>query len=57
MRGCPKVVLGSLMTTMLFARLLQGFDWSIPTNQGTIDLYLGRGVPFLDKPLLAVAKP
>ncbi|PPR99568.1 hypothetical protein GOBAR_AA21099 [Gossypium barbadense] len=56
-RGCPGVVLGSLMTTMLFARLLQGFDWSIPTNQGTIDLCPGRGVPFLAKPLLAVAKP
>ncbi|KAG4139524.1 hypothetical protein ERO13_D07G199100v2 [Gossypium hirsutum] len=56
-RGCPGVVLGSLMTTMLLARLLQGFDWSIPTNQGTIDLCPGRGVPFLAKPLLAVAKP
>ncbi|MBA0878742.1 hypothetical protein Goshw_025395 [Gossypium schwendimanii] len=57
MRGCPRVVLGSLMTTMLFARLLHGFDWSISTNQGTIDLCPGRGVPFLAKPLLVVAKP
>ncbi|KAG4192988.1 hypothetical protein ERO13_A07G192700v2 [Gossypium hirsutum] len=56
-RGCPGVVLGSSMTTMMFARLLQGFVWSIPTNQGTIDLCPGRGVPFLAKPLLAVAKP
>ncbi|KAH1129178.1 hypothetical protein J1N35_000556 [Gossypium stocksii] len=56
-RGCPGVVLGSLMTTMLLARLLQGFDWSIQTNQGTIDLCPGRGVAFLAKPLLAVAKP
>ncbi|KAK8289848.1 hypothetical protein V6Z12_D07G220400 [Gossypium hirsutum] len=31
-RGCLGVVLGSLMTAMLLARLLQGFDWSIPTN-------------------------
>ncbi|TYH11041.1 hypothetical protein ES288_A07G227000v1 [Gossypium darwinii] len=56
-RGCPGVVLGSSMTTMMFARLLQGFVWSIPTNQGTIDLCPGRGVPFLAKPLLAIAKP
>ncbi|TYJ27850.1 hypothetical protein E1A91_A07G217500v1 [Gossypium mustelinum] len=56
-RGCPGMVLGSSMTTMMFARLLQGFVWSIPTNQGTIDLCPGRGVPFLAKPLLAVAKP
>ncbi|KAK8289850.1 hypothetical protein V6Z12_D07G220600 [Gossypium hirsutum] len=55
--GCPGVVLGSSMTTMMFARPLQRFDWSIPTNQGTVDLCPGRGVPFLAKPLLAVAKP
>ncbi|PPS01793.1 hypothetical protein GOBAR_AA18870 [Gossypium barbadense] len=56
-RGCLGMLLGSSMTTMMFARLLQGFDWSIPTNQGTIDLCPGRGVPFLAQPLLAVAKP
>ncbi|KAK9013284.1 hypothetical protein V6N11_041298 [Hibiscus sabdariffa] len=56
-RGCPGVVLGSSRTTMLFARLLQGFDWSIPNNQGIIDLSKGKGESFLAKPLLAVAKP
>ncbi|GMI69161.1 cytochrome p450 79a2 [Hibiscus trionum] len=56
-RGCPGVVLGSSMTTMLFARLLQGFEWSIPANQGTIDLSQGREDSFLAKPLHAVAKP
>ncbi|MBA0605582.1 hypothetical protein Godav_018144 [Gossypium davidsonii] len=56
-RGCPGVVLGSSMTTMLFARLLQGFDWSILANQGTIDLCQGKKDSFLAKPLLAVAKP
>ncbi|GMI69163.1 cytochrome P450, family 79, subfamily B, polypeptide 2 [Hibiscus trionum] len=56
-RGCPGVVLGSSMTTMLFARLLQGFEWSIPANQGTIDLSQGRKDSFLAKPLHAVAKP
>ncbi|KAL4379627.1 hypothetical protein GQ457_02G005130 [Hibiscus cannabinus] len=56
-RGCPGVVLGSSMTTMLFARLLQGFHWSIPSNQGAIDLSQGKRDSFLAKPLLAVAKP
>ncbi|KAK8674312.1 hypothetical protein V6N13_112605 [Hibiscus sabdariffa] len=56
-RGCPGVMLGSSMTTMLFARLLQGFDWSIPDNQGAIDLSQGKEDSFLAKPLLAVAKP
>ncbi|MFQ6654968.1 hypothetical protein Gotur_025721 [Gossypium turneri] len=56
-RGCPGVVLGSSMTTMLFARLLQGFDWSILANQGTIVLCQGKKDSFLAKPLLAVAKP
>ncbi|XP_039020515.1 phenylalanine N-monooxygenase CYP79D16-like [Hibiscus syriacus] len=56
-RGCPGVVLGSSMTTMLFARLLHGFDWSIPANQGTIDLSQPMGESFLAKPLVAVAKP
>ncbi|KAK8654046.1 hypothetical protein V6N13_128026 [Hibiscus sabdariffa] len=56
-RGCPGVVLGSSMATMMFARLLHGFDWNTPANQGTVDLSQGKGVPFLAKPLLAVAKP
>ncbi|GMI98583.1 cytochrome P450, family 79, subfamily B, polypeptide 2 [Hibiscus trionum] len=56
-RGCSGVVLGSSMTTMMFARLLHSFEWSIPASQGTIDLSQGKGVPFLAKPLLAVAKP
>ncbi|XP_070031685.1 isoleucine N-monooxygenase 1-like [Nicotiana tomentosiformis] len=29
-RGCPGVKLGSTITTMLLARLLQGFTWSLP---------------------------
>ncbi|XP_016469973.2 isoleucine N-monooxygenase 2 [Nicotiana tabacum] len=31
-RGCPGVKLGSTITTMLLARLLQGFTWSLPPN-------------------------
>ncbi|KAE8685267.1 hypothetical protein F3Y22_tig00111099pilonHSYRG00109 [Hibiscus syriacus] len=56
-RGCPGVVLGSSMTTMLFARPLQGFEWSIPGKQAAIDLSQGKGESFLAKPLLSVAKP
>ncbi|KAK8717812.1 hypothetical protein V6N13_045066 [Hibiscus sabdariffa] len=56
-RGCPGVVLGSCMTIMMFARLLQGFEWNILTHQETIDLSQGKGVPSLAKPLLVVAKP
>ncbi|KAK8674311.1 hypothetical protein V6N13_112604 [Hibiscus sabdariffa] len=56
-RRCPGVVLGSSMTIMLFARLLQGFDWSIPNNQGAIDLSQGKRDSFMAKPLLVVAKP
>ncbi|KAK3157481.1 hypothetical protein QOZ80_2AG0123080 [Eleusine coracana subsp. coracana] len=29
-RGCPAVPLGSCVTMMLFARLLQGFTWTAP---------------------------
>ncbi|OMO61500.1 Cytochrome P450 [Corchorus capsularis] len=57
-RGCIGMVLGTSMTIMLFARLLQGFSWSIPPNEGgRIDLSEGKGNLFMAKPLVAVAKP
>ncbi|OMO89721.1 Cytochrome P450 [Corchorus olitorius] len=56
-RGCMGVVLGSSMTLMLFARLLHGFSWSIPSNEGSIDLSEGKGNLHLARPLVAVAKP
>ncbi|XP_059310400.1 isoleucine N-monooxygenase 1-like [Lycium ferocissimum] len=31
-RGCPGVLLDFDITTMMFARLLQGFNWSLPPN-------------------------
>ncbi|XP_075082059.1 isoleucine N-monooxygenase 2-like [Nicotiana tabacum] len=37
-RGCPGVNLGSTITTMLLARLLQGFTWSLPLNSPGNDL-------------------
>uniref|UniRef100_K4BQY6 Cytochrome P450 n=2 Tax=Solanum lycopersicum TaxID=4081 RepID=K4BQY6_SOLLC len=37
-RGCPGVKLGSTITTMLLARLLQGFTWTLPPNSPCNDL-------------------
>lgn len=56
-RGCPGILLGSTMTTMLLARLVQGFDWSIPSNELTITsgAESERGM-FPTKPLRALAK-
>ncbi|GMI81900.1 cytochrome P450, family 79, subfamily B, polypeptide 2 [Hibiscus trionum] len=58
MRGCKGILLGSSMTVMVFARLLQCFSWSIPQGNGpTIDLSEAEDSLFLAKPLVAVAKP
>ncbi|KAK8584616.1 hypothetical protein V6N13_138574 [Hibiscus sabdariffa] len=58
MRGCKGILLGSTMTVMVFARLLQCFSWSIPPGNGpTIDLSEAEDSLFLAKPLVAVAKP
>ena len=57
MRGCKGILLGTSMTVMLFARLLQCFSWSIPPDQQTIHLTEAKENLFLDKPLCAVAKP
>lgn len=55
-RGCPGMVLGVAITVTLLARLLQGFDWSAPPNQGEIDLESMNNLG-LAKPLHARAKP
>ncbi|XVF20427.1 hypothetical protein REPUB_Repub11eG0197700 [Reevesia pubescens] len=57
MRGCKGILLGTSMTVMLFARLLQCFSWSIPANEQTIHLTEAKENLFLGKPLLVVAKP
>ncbi|KAL2470897.1 Tryptophan N-monooxygenase 1 [Abeliophyllum distichum] len=57
MRGCAGVLLGSTMTTMLFARLIHGFTWNAPPDVPNIDLTESEGALFLAKPLLALAKP
>lgn len=56
-RGCPGIALGTTMTIMLFARLLQGFHWTLPRNQSKIDLDDSGDVHSLAKPLVAMAKP
>ncbi|OMO86514.1 Cytochrome P450 [Corchorus capsularis] len=48
---------GSSMTTMLFARILHGFSWSIPSDEGRIDLSEDKGNLHLARLLVAVAKP
>ncbi|TXG46888.1 hypothetical protein EZV62_026182 [Acer yangbiense] len=56
-RGCIGVTLGTSMTVMLFARLLQGFTWTAPPNESKIDLSEAEDSLALAKPQIAVAKP
>nr|GMD48027.1 isoleucine N-monooxygenase 2-like [Ipomoea batatas] len=56
-RGCPGVKLGSLMSAMLMARLVQGFTWSIPPDLSCIDLIESEHDGFLANSLFALAKP
>ncbi|KAK6233417.1 hypothetical protein QUC31_005823 [Theobroma cacao] len=56
-RGCIGVALGSEMTIMLFARLIQGFAWKVPPDEAKIDLSESEDNLFLAKPLHALAKP
>ncbi|XP_010543679.1 PREDICTED: phenylalanine N-monooxygenase [Tarenaya hassleriana] len=57
-RGCMGVSLGSVMTIMLLARLVQGFSWTVPGGgEGKIDISESEGDLFLAKPLHAVATP
>ncbi|XP_043693876.1 phenylalanine N-monooxygenase-like isoform X1 [Telopea speciosissima] len=56
-RGCMGIALGSAMTVMLLARLLQGFSWGITPGESRIELNESKTDLFLAKPLLAHAKP
>ncbi|KAI5659162.1 hypothetical protein M9H77_27955 [Catharanthus roseus] len=56
-RGCPGVAMGSTMTILMMARLLQGFTWTLPPNISKIELIESKNDLFLAKPLLACAKP
>ncbi|XP_047953761.1 tryptophan N-monooxygenase CYP79A68-like [Salvia hispanica] len=56
-RGCPALELGSTITTMLLARLIQGFSWKQPLDANTIDLVESVHDLSLAKPLIAHAVP
>ncbi|KAL3821210.1 hypothetical protein ACJIZ3_007115 [Penstemon smallii] len=56
-RGCAGVLLGSTMTTMLLARLVQGFTWATPFDVPNVELAESKCDLLLEKPLIAHAKP
>ncbi|XXG39995.1 hypothetical protein AAC387_Pa01g0818 [Persea americana] len=56
-RGCMGVPLGSAMTVILLARILQGFTWSVPQGESSIELTESVNDLFLAKDLQAYAKP
>ncbi|KAI3951787.1 hypothetical protein MKW98_013845 [Papaver atlanticum] len=56
-RGCVGAQLGTAITIMLLARLIQGFDWSAPLGESMIDLSESCNDLYLAKPLFAHAKP
>ncbi|KAK4382087.1 Phenylalanine N-monooxygenase [Sesamum angolense] len=57
-RGCPGIVLGSTMTTILLATLIQGFSWTAPSNDPSdIDLVESDENFLMAKPLIAHAVP
>ncbi|KAM0013338.1 putative isoleucine N-monooxygenase [Helianthus debilis subsp. tardiflorus] len=55
-RGCPGITLGTSMTTMMLARMVQGFTWEAPCNERSIELVENHNDLFLAKPLVAHAK-
>ncbi|KAK1293068.1 Tyrosine N-monooxygenase [Acorus calamus] len=57
-RGCVGVQLGTAMTVVLLARMIQGFEWSVPSGMdGVVDLAEEENSLFLAKPLEAHARP
>ncbi|KAL3745259.1 hypothetical protein ACJRO7_014380 [Eucalyptus globulus] len=56
-RGCIAAQLGTTMTVMLLARLIQGFNWSTPPNIYSINLNESRDDLSLAEPLVLQAEP
>nr|QWK52284.1 cytochrome P450 79C1 [Isatis tinctoria] len=56
-RGCVGAKLGTSMIVMVMARLLQGFDWTIPPTTNKVELVESEENLFLAKPLLACVEP
>ncbi|VAH40183.1 unnamed protein product [Triticum turgidum subsp. durum] len=56
-RGCPVISLGTSMTMMLFARMLQGFTWTKLPGVKSISLQEGNAGLALGEPLVLQATP
>ncbi|CAN6468087.1 unnamed protein product [Victoria cruziana] len=56
-RGCMGVALGTSMTVMLLARMLQGFEWSLPPELSAVELRESATDLCLEAPLTAAARP
>lgn len=56
-RACPGTKIGASMTIMLLARLLQGFEWTLPPGTSQIELVSAESNLFMAKPLVASVKP
>jgi phenylalanine N-monooxygenase len=56
-RGCPGISLGTSVTMMLFARMLQVFTWTKPPGVESICLEEGNASLALAEPLVLQAKP
>ncbi|XP_073112274.1 LOW QUALITY PROTEIN: tryptophan N-monooxygenase CYP79A68-like [Elaeis guineensis] len=56
-RSCMGAPLGSAMTVMLLARLLQAFDWSLVPGGSNIDLLEEKDSLLMAKPLRVYARP
>ncbi|KAI3744998.1 hypothetical protein L1987_58098 [Smallanthus sonchifolius] len=55
-RGCPGVILGSTITTMLLARMIQGFTWEMPYDKSANKLVENYDDLHMAKPFVAIAK-
>ncbi|KAG2240523.1 hypothetical protein Bca52824_090665 [Brassica carinata] len=55
-RGCAAPALGTALTTMLLARLLQGFTWKLPESETRVELMESSHDMFLAKPLVMVGE-
>ncbi|CAN0902542.1 Valine N-monooxygenase 1 [Linum grandiflorum] len=56
-RGCVGALLGTCMTTMMLARLIQCFTWAPPDGEKMIDLREAEDELVLASPLVAYATP
>ncbi|XP_039168244.1 tyrosine N-monooxygenase [Eucalyptus grandis] len=56
-RGCIAIQLGTTMTVMLLARLIQGFNWSKPPSVSSINLIESMDDLSLAEPLILQAEP